>query len=80
MNLASPSWPSTSSHPPHPHRSTSLTSSTAESSDGYFSEVFDVEEMEASLDGAPPISDNLSSLISAPVINTPATNFVNKVR
>lgn len=64
-------------HPSHIHRPPSTTSSVAES-DGYFSEVFDSEEMEdASGDsaGSQPVPETLSTLFSAPM-----AHFVSKVQ
>lgn len=57
----------------HSHRPSS--SSIAES-DGYFSEVFDNEDSQ----DATILSDTLSSLLNAPLANSPTTTtFINKV-
>ncbi len=76
MSLMSP----INAHPLHPsriHRSSSTSSSVAES-DGYFSEVFDGEEMEEgggdTAGSSQPVPKAISSLFSAPI-----TNFVSKV-
>lgn len=73
MSLMSP----TTAHPLHPspyQRHTSTTS--AADSDGYFSEVFDSEEQ----DDPAPLPGNLTTLISAPLVNSPSSlTFINKV-
>ena len=54
-------------------RSSSVASSshTDSVSDGYFSEVFEGEEMD---DINPPLSDTLTTLINAPFANTPTSS------
>lgn len=90
MSLASPTGqpvrpfnfdthPSTSSTQSHPHRSTSLTSTSE--SDGYFSEI-DVFENEDS-NNEMKISDTIATLINAPLphVNSPSPmvdSFVEK--
>ena len=61
-----------------PRRSSSIASSTYTDacSDGYFSEVFDGEEIE-DVDSTVPLSDTLTTLINAPLANSPSPSTIS---
>jgi hypothetical protein len=81
MSLKSPGY--VAHGPFFPHRSSSVASSahTEALSDGYFSEVFDGEEAgETEDDDSAPLSDAITTLINAPLANTPSpTTVADKV-
>lgn len=74
MSLKSPGYGVSGSF--FPQRSSSVTSSahTEALSDGYFSEVFDGEE--ETEDNGAPLSDAITTLINAPLANTPSPTTV----
>ena len=74
MTLKSPSCGA--SGPFFPPRSSSVASSTHTEplSDGYFSEVFDGED--ETEDNSLPLSDTITTLINAPLANTPSPTTV----
>lgn len=61
-----------------PRRSSSIASNayTDACSDGYFSEVFDGEEIE-DVNNTAPFSDTLTTLINAPLANFPSPSTIS---